>query len=45
MQEKLAKAHRQGGSIPVIDVMGQLFVGFSEGALKAAVARARGATL
>ena len=45
MQEKLAKAHRRGGSIPVIDVMGQLFVGFSEGVLKAAVARARGATL
>jgi glutaredoxin len=41
MQEKLARAHRRGGSIPVIDVMGQLFVGFSEGALKAAVARAR----
>lgn len=41
MQEKLERAHRKGGSIPVIDVMGQLFVGFSEGALKAAVARAR----
>lgn len=41
MQEKLARAHRRGGSIPVIDVMGQLFVGFSEGALRAAVAKAR----
>jgi len=41
MQEKLARAHRRGGSIPVIDVMGQLFIGFSEGALRAAVARAR----
>jgi glutaredoxin len=41
MQAKLERAHRRGGSIPVIDVMGQLFVGFSEGALKAAVARAR----
>jgi glutaredoxin len=45
MQEKLARAHRRGGSIPVIDVMGQLFVGFSEGALKAAVARARSGML
>jgi glutaredoxin len=41
MQEKLRKIHRGGGSIPVIDVMGQIFVGFSEGALRAAVARAR----
>jgi glutaredoxin len=45
MQEKLARAHRRGGSIPVIDVMGQLFVGFSEGALKAAVAKARAGSL
>ncbi|HEX4340092.1 MAG TPA: glutaredoxin family protein [Polyangiaceae bacterium] len=44
MQEKLARAHRRGGSIPVIDVMGQLFVGFSEGALRAAVAKARSDT-
>jgi glutaredoxin len=44
MQEKLARAHRRGGSIPVIDVMGQLFVGFSEGALRAAVAKARSQT-
>jgi glutaredoxin len=45
MQEKLAKVHRKGGSIPVIDVMGQIFVGFSEGALRSAVAKARSATL
>jgi glutaredoxin len=45
MQEKLRKVHRQGGSIPVIDVMGQIFVGFSDAALRAAVSRARGATL
>jgi glutaredoxin len=43
MQEKLKRAHRHAGSIPVIDVMGQLFVGFSEGALRAAVLHARGA--
>ena len=45
MQEKLTRAHRRGGSIPVIDLAGQLFVGFSEGAIRAAVARARASTL
>jgi len=44
MQEKLRRAHRQGGSIPVIDVMGQILVGFSPGALRAAVDHARGGT-
>jgi glutaredoxin len=42
MQEKLAKAGRGGASIPVIDVAGQLFVGYSPGQLTAAVERARG---
>ena len=32
MQEKLETAGRRGGSIPVIDVQGQILVGFSEGA-------------
>ena len=45
MQEKLTRAHRREGSIPVIDIAGQLFVGFSEGAIRAAVARARATTL
>jgi glutaredoxin len=45
MQEKLTRAHRREGSIPVIDLAGQLFVGFSEGAIRAAVARARASTL
>jgi glutaredoxin len=45
MQEKLRRIHRQGGSIPVIDVMGQIFVGYSEGALRAAVAKARSGML
>jgi glutaredoxin len=45
MEAKLTRAHRRGGSIPVIDLGGQLFVGFSEGAIRAAVARARSATL
>jgi glutaredoxin len=40
MEEKLRRVHRQGGSIPVIDVMGQIFVGFSAGALRAAVDQA-----
>ena len=45
MQEKLRRVHRQGGSIPVIDVMGEIFVGYSEGALRAAVAKARSEAL
>jgi glutaredoxin len=46
MREKLKRVHRQGGSIPVIDVMGQILVGFSPGALRAAVDHAkRGGTL
>lgn len=39
MREKLRKAGRNGGSIPVIDVGGRLFVGYSPGALEGAVAR------
>jgi glutaredoxin len=42
MREKLQRVHRQGGSIPVIDVMGQILIGFSPGALRAAVDHARG---
>lgn len=46
MQEKLRRVHRQGGSIPVIDIAGQIMVGFSPAALRAAVDHARsGATL
>jgi glutaredoxin len=45
MQDKLRRINRQGGSIPVIDVMGQIFVGFSDGSLRKAVQNARGATL
>jgi glutaredoxin len=44
MQQKLVKAGRGGASIPVIDVAGQLFVGFSPDQLKQAVDRARKAT-
>jgi glutaredoxin len=45
MQEVLKRAHRSGGSIPVIDLAGQVFVGFSDGALRDAVERARSARL
>jgi glutaredoxin len=45
MQEVLRRVHRHGGSIPVIDVMGQVFIGFSEGALRGAVERAKGSRL
>lgn len=41
MQQKLAKAGRGGASIPVIDVAGQLFVGFEARSLSAAVEQAR----
>lgn len=41
MQQKLTKAGRGGASIPVIDVNGQLFVGFEPRTLTAAVERAR----
>lgn len=45
MREKLKRVNRQGGSIPVIDIMGQILIGFSPGALRAAVDHAKGATL
>jgi glutaredoxin len=45
MQTKLARTHKSGASIPVIDVMGQLFVGYNPGALKRAVDAARQRTL
>ncbi|HTV19026.1 MAG TPA: glutaredoxin domain-containing protein [Polyangiaceae bacterium] len=44
MQEKLARVHRTGSGIPVIDVMGKIFVGYSPGPLKQAVDAARHAT-
>ncbi len=44
MQEKLARVHRSGAGIPVIDVMGKIFVGYSPGPLKQAVDAARHAT-
>jgi len=44
MQEKLARVHRTGAGIPVIDVMGKIFVGYSPGSLKQAVDAARHAT-
>ncbi len=40
MQAKLESAGRRGGSIPVIDVQGQILVGFSEGALASALKKA-----
>jgi glutaredoxin len=41
MQAKLARIKRSGASIPVIDVMGQLFVGYNPNVLKQAVEAAR----
>lgn len=43
MQKKLARARMPGASIPVIDVMGQILVGFSPRALDRAIEQARNA--
>jgi glutaredoxin len=45
MQEKLTRANRPGASIPVIDVMGRIFVGYSPGPLKQAVDAAKHAAV
>jgi glutaredoxin len=45
MRDKLEKSGQRGGSIPVIDVRGQVLVGFSASALDRAMARARGSTM
>lgn len=45
MREKLAKTGQHGGSIPVIDVRGQIIVGFSRGSLDRAIARATAGTV
>ena len=41
MRQKLARAGRGGASIPVIDVMGQILVGFSPAALDRAIEAAK----
>ena len=43
MRQKLARAGRAGSSIPVIDLMGQILVGFSPMALDQAIESARSA--
>lgn len=40
MQGKLAKAGRQGGSIPVLDVRGRILIGFDQRAVDQALGRA-----
>ncbi|MEY4546607.1 MAG: hypothetical protein RL685_2802 [Pseudomonadota bacterium] len=44
MQQKLVRANRVGSSIPVIDVMGRIFVGYSPSSLRQAVEAARQAS-
>lgn len=44
MQEKLARSGNRGGSIPVIDVRGQILVGYEPHALDRAVAKATAGT-
>ncbi len=41
MRQKLERSGQHGGSIPVIDVNGQILVGYSSGALDRALAQAR----
>ena len=43
MRKKLERAGRSGSSIPVIDIMGQIQIGFSPAALEEALAQARSA--
>lgn len=43
MHKKLARVGKSGASIPVIDVMGQILVGFSPAALEQALSAARSA--
>jgi glutaredoxin len=45
MSEKLARIGRRGGSIPVIDVRGQILVGFSPTAVDQALARSAAGTM
>lgn len=45
MQQKLEKAGRRGGSIPVIDVRGQILVGYSRSELDRALAKAASGTV
>jgi glutaredoxin len=45
MQQKLAAIGRRGGSIPVIDVRGQILVGFSPSSVDQALRKAAGTTL
>ncbi len=40
MRDKLSRAGNHGGSIPVIDVRGQILIGFSAPSLDRALARA-----
>jgi glutaredoxin len=44
MREKLTRTGQHGGSIPVIDVRGQILVGFSPSSIDRALAKARGGT-
>jgi glutaredoxin len=45
MREKLARSGHRGGSIPVIDVRGQILIGFSASSIEQALAKASGGTM
>ncbi|UQA63800.1 NrdH-redoxin [Polyangium aurulentum] len=44
MRDKLEKSGQRGGSIPVLDVRGQILVGYSRGAIDRALSRAQTGT-
>jgi glutaredoxin len=45
MRDKLEKSGQRGGSIPVIDVRGQILVGFSPQSVDRALAKAKSGTV
>ena len=45
MRDKLEKSGQRGGSIPVIDVRGQILVGFSPQSVDRALAKIKGGTV
>jgi glutaredoxin len=45
MRQKLERSGNRGGSIPVIDVRGQILIGYSQGALDRALRKAAGGTV
>jgi glutaredoxin len=45
MRDKLTRSGHRGGSIPVIDVRGQILIGFSASSIEQALAKSAGGTM